>query len=372
MNADKKNGLPAGMEGGNNRVYIAGAHSRARTLKAYFACLFPDVKVEAFLVDDMSENEPEADGIPVRLISTDLDTNHRVYIGTRGVNHPKMKAELEQAGFTEIIPVTVELDRELRNAYVRELYRKQGREFVMLEELDAKDTADHATARIYVAGSVHDGQLHETYCLTEDEALLQVGAALTDRRLQDSVLTDCTGDNISVKNRQYCELTGLYWIWKNAKEDYVGLAHYRRHFLLPEKWTARMEKNHIDAVLPVPLYVAPSVEGNYRGRHDASDWDFMMHYLNENLPDEYEKAKAVFAGNLYCPCNMLIARKAVLEEVCSFVFPIVDAAVEHGGGKEDAYFNRYPGFLSERLITYFFESRRDRYRVAYADKNFLA
>lgn len=371
MNAWKGKGPQTDMEGENKCVYIAGAHSRGRTLKAYFNCLYPDRNVEAYLVDDLSENEPEVDGIPVRLIGSGLHTDHPVYIGTRGVNHPKITEELKRVGFTKIIPVTVELDRELRNAYVREQYRRQGREFVMIGELKPSEPTGHS-ARIYVAGSVHDGRLQDEYRLTADETVLQVGAALTDRRLQPSVLTDGTGDNISVRNRQYCELTGLYWIWKNAPEDYVGLVHYRRHFLLPKDWKSRMEKNRIDVILPVPLYVAPSVADNYRGRHDASDWDFMMRYLREKFPQEYEMAKSVFAGNLYCPCNMLIARKAVLDELCSFVFPIVDAAVEHGGEKEDAYFNRYPGFLSERLITYFFESRRDRYRVAYADKNFLA
>jgi hypothetical protein len=41
---------------------------------------------------------------------------------------------------------------------------------------------------------------------------------------------DNTGDNISEKNPLYCELTGVYWAWKNLECDVTGLVHYRRYF----------------------------------------------------------------------------------------------------------------------------------------------
>lgn len=227
------------------------------------------------------------------------------------------------------------------------------------------------TARIYVAGSAFDKSLQTAYELTKDEIMLQVGAALTDKRILSNVITDCTGENISDRNKQYCELTGLYWVWKNAQEDYVGLVHYRRHFLLPHDWQQRMIVNHVDVILPVPLYVAPSIAGNYMERHVASDWENMMKYIRENHPEEYEDAEKIFNGNLYSPCNMLIAKKEVLNRLCTWLFPIIDAVAAWGGEREDSYMNRYPGFISERLITYFFEKHKEEYKVVYANKNFL-
>ena len=43
---------------------------------------------------------------------------------------------------------------------------------------------------------------------------------------------DNTGDNISVKNPNYNELTALYWGWKNLDVDGMGLVHYRRYLSL--------------------------------------------------------------------------------------------------------------------------------------------
>lgn len=56
---------------------------------------------------------------------------------------------------------------------------------------------------------------------------IQVGKANKDFTLSYCVGDD-TGDNISEKNPFWCELTALYWAWKNLDADYYGLMHYRR------------------------------------------------------------------------------------------------------------------------------------------------
>ena len=41
-------------------------------------------------------------------------------------------------------------------------------------------------------------------------------------------LQDNAGIHITEKNPHYCELTGLFWVWQNTRDDYKGLLHYRR------------------------------------------------------------------------------------------------------------------------------------------------
>ena len=73
---------------------------------------------------------------------------------------------------------------------------------------------------------------HKKYIMPADEMYIPVHVG---REGKDDLgyTPDNTGDNISNKNAYYCELTGLYWAWKNLQADYVGLAHYRRHFRRP-------------------------------------------------------------------------------------------------------------------------------------------
>ncbi len=357
-----------------SKIYIAGAHSRAQTLAVYLTSLYADISIEAFLVNNEEKNPVSVGKVPVIQFDEDskLHVDYPVYIGTRGIYHEKLITELGKCGFSDIFPVTAEMDLKLRNAYLEDYYASIGREFLKIDKLPSCHSgAGSLQGTIYVARNIHDKELAQPWELKNYEKEIQAGAALADKYLAGGMLTDDTGDNISSRNRQYCELTVLYWIWKNAADDIVGLEHYRRHFILPEDWEGRMEMQRIDVILPVPLYVAPSLEGNYKARHDPSDWECMMGYLKMQDEALYCDAKKFFQGNLYSPCNMFIMRKSVLDDLCEWLFPIIDMAAKQGGQKADTYLNRYPGFLSERLMTYFFDRYRDKYKLAYADKNFL-
>lgn len=345
-------------------VYIFGAHSRARTLGVYLTKIYPGMKIKAYLYDNDEPNPDTIEGISVIRLDENvpLETDCPIYLGTRGIYHPALTEKLQRIGVKEIIPVTPQLDLELRNRFLTLYYAEMGRRYDKFDSISQ-------SACIYVVRSVFDKSLLGEYQLSAFQKEIQVGAALTEERICG--LTDDTGENISNRNSQFCELTAIYWIWKNANQDIVGLEHYRRHFLLQDDWYQKMRDNHIDVILPTPLYVAPSLARNYKDRHEASDWEFMMDYLKRIYPKDYRQAVSFFDTNLYSPCNMFIMNKDVLDELCTWLFPILLACAEHGGERDDSYQNRYPGFLAERLMTFYFEKNRERYKVVYADKNFL-
>ena len=72
---------------------------------------------------------------------------------------------------------------------------------------------------------------HKPYEMPSDKLYLPVHVGAAGKE-SIGYQRDDEGDNISNLNPYFCELTGFYWAWKNLKEDYIGLVHYRRLFTM--------------------------------------------------------------------------------------------------------------------------------------------
>ena len=88
---------------------------------------------------------------------------------------------------------------------------------------------------------------HKEYQMPKDNLYLpvQVGA---EGKKDLGYTRDNTGDNISAKNPLFCELTGLYWAWKNLDADYIGLVHYRRYLTQNKVKTKDIDKKFKEVI----------------------------------------------------------------------------------------------------------------------------
>ena len=196
---------------------------------------------------------------------------------------------------------------------------------------------------------------HKNYPGVKDDIYktLHVGRALSgDLGYQG----DNTGDNISSENKSYCELTGLYWLWKNHECDIIGICHYRRFFvnngrMLTKEYIERTLENY-DIIIPANGAVnCDTVKEHYADRHVGSDLEVCRQVILEKYPDYSEAFEYMQNSKLMNFCNMLVARKEVYDEYCGWLFDILfEVQKRIDISDRDDYQKRVFGFLSERLI----------------------
>lgn len=287
--------------------------------------------------------------------------------------YEEIEGLLCEKGFQNVVPMTFESLNwsYVRGRYFREAFKKQGKKYYMLQD-ELANIGPIATEvndiRIYRVQSHVDKNIVSGLAKYTWEVPIQAGAALTNQRVCD--VCDNQKDNISDKNKEYCELTALYWIWKNDNSKYTGLCHYRRHFPLNEELLQKIALSDIDVILTTPVINIPSVREMYLHDHVESDWDIMLEAVEKLQPEYRQTAEIIQKGVFYCGYNMFIARKEILNGYCEWLFPILRYCEMKCGEKEDLYQNRYIGFLAERLLTIYFMHHENEYKIVYVDKEF--
>ena len=206
-------------------------------------------------------------------------------------------------------------------------------------------------------------------------APIQVGSAQAMKRLRGATYYDDQGTNISEKNPNYCELTAIYWAWKNLDADYYGLFHYRRYLTFSDAADEATTKSYAtilqnerrlgygnddaiiemiagyDIVAPRKEIKSKSIYEQYAEDHYQKDLDVCLDYITENYPDMNEALRSIHenAGYAY---NMFVMSKGLFTEYCSFLFDVLthfDRTVDIT--QYDAYQSRVQGFLAERLTS---------------------
>ena len=164
---------------------------------------------------------------------------------------------------------------------------------------------------------------------------IQVGKTLTGLEL--NILSDNTQINISDKNQSYCELTALYWAWKNRffqDVDYIGLVHYRRYFSgkgLRVKGKTIASENELSTLL--------------------KDADCLVPCKRDKYSDYLNSFDSVMQGKILHLYNMFVIKKSLFEEYCHWLFTILfELEKKIDVSTYDSYQKRVFGFIAERLF----------------------
>ena len=174
---------------------------------------------------------------------------------------------------------------------------------------------------------------------------------------------DDTGKNISEKNPYFCELTGIYWAWKNLKSDYVGLAHYRRHFkgskkskdkfeqVINEKEVKALLKDN-DIILPKKRnYYIETLYSHYEHTMYIEPLDITGKIIKNKYPEYYEEFELLKKRKTAHMFNMFIMKKEIMDKYCEWLFDILfELEKQVDNSKYDNFHARFYGRVSELLL----------------------
>ncbi len=215
---------------------------------------------------------------------------------------------------------------------------------------------------------------HKKYWMSDDDVYLPIHVGREGKE-DLGYIGDNTGDNISDKNANYCELTGLYWAWKNLKCDYIGLCHYRRYFAdknihgndVEKKKAAILKRQdyekllqEYDVILPVKRnYYIETVRSQYEHAHNKHDLDETEKIIAELYPEYSEAFTKVMGRTKLHILNMFVMKKQLFDEYCRWLFSILfelEKRIDISGYNK--YEARVFGFISERLLNVWLEKQQ--------------
>ena len=212
---------------------------------------------------------------------------------------------------------------------------------------------------------------------------VHVGKSLSSNDL--GMIGDDTGDHISVKNASYCELTGMYWAWKNLKNvDYIGLCHYRRYFdfhhigrrffplttIKPEEFSSLdiSISNKVKKWLKQGYCIVArrsslnmSLYLHYCEGHYSRDIRILGDVIRDNLSCEYFNAywSIMVENNSFSPFNMFLMSWNQFDAYCNWLFPLlheVEKRIDISNYPTDQ--KRIYGYMGERLLNIYIKARQ--------------
>ena len=219
---------------------------------------------------------------------------------------------------------------------------------------------------------------HKKYSMPSDDIYLPIHVGKEKNDLILEYKGDNEGHNISLKNPYYCELTGLYWAYKNLNCDYIGLVQYRRHFsnksflyrLKNKKENSILTASEVDGMLDdyniiVPKkrrYYIETLYSHYGNTHYKEHLNMTREIIRNNFPSyiqNFDKVMNQRSGYMF---NMFIMKKEYVDEYCDWLFTVLlelEKVVDIN--KYTPYQARIFGRVSELLFNVWLLNKREKY-----------
>lgn len=219
---------------------------------------------------------------------------------------------------------------------------------------------------------------HKKYQMPNDEMYLPLQVGSEGKEKIKNYLQDNTGENISNLNPYFCELTGLYWAWKNLKNDYIGLVHYRRYFFLNEKhYKNENEKfknvltlkeadkilDKADIILPKKRkYYIENLYNHYKHTMYIEPLDETRNIIKEKYPEylqEFDNLHKRTSAHMF---NMMIMKRSILDQYCTWLFDILfELEKRIDESKYNTFHSRFYGRISELLLDVWINKNQIKY-----------
>lgn len=226
---------------------------------------------------------------------------------------------------------------------------------------------------------------HKEDCMPREDVFLpiQVGKAISSTNL--GIQGDDDGENISTKNPYYCELTAMYWAWKNLKGvDIIGLCHYRRYFDFHHQcrpvfsYTSFSSDDFYNLDFSVNNQIIKRVKDggivvaraeslrctlrqNYCEFHISEDIRTLESILNKIWDEKYKQSyyKVVEYGYKIHPYNMFLMRWEDFDAYCKWLFPLLEQVEQSIDiSSHSTYQKRIYGFMAERLLNVWLDAEK--------------
>lgn len=217
---------------------------------------------------------------------------------------------------------------------------------------------------------------HKQYHMPNDSIYLpvHVGKALHPDK-DFGYQGDNEGLNISEKNPYFCELTAVYWAWKNLDADFIGMAHYRRHFCYKRKlreWESvltteqaeRLCKKYDVLVTRKRWYIIETIKSHYEHTHDIDHINITRNIIEQDYPTYLKAFNKVMNNRGAHMFNMFIMKKELMHSYCEWLFDILFKLETRIDLSQLPTFQaRLFGRISELLLDIWLENNNIRYKT---------